>query len=71
MRTDFARTKEKEKIPKDYADHNVLLLSLVFGDFLRGQLHGSALMEVKLYVFVTFLSCSHSNSNDGCKNLDN
>ena len=46
-------------------------MSLVLGDFLRGHPHGSALMEVKLYVFVTFLSCSHSNSSDGYKNLVN
>ena len=44
-------------------------MSLVFGDFFRWQPQGSALIEVKLYDFVTFLSCSHNRSSDGYRNL--
>ena len=51
--------------------NNLLLVSLVLGDFLRSHPHGSALMDVKLYDFVTFLSCSHNSSNDEYKNLVN
>jgi len=47
------------------------LVSLVLGDFLRSHPHGSALMDVKLYDFVTFLSCSHNSNNDEYKNLVN
>ncbi len=48
---------------------DLLLVSLVLGDFLRSHPHGSALMDVKLYDFATFLSCSHNSNNDGYKNL--
>jgi len=51
--------------------NNLLLVSLVLGDFLRSHPHGSALMDVKLYDFVTFLSCSHNSNNDEYKNLVN
>ena len=52
-----------------YGLKNLLFVSLVFGDFFRWQPQGSALIEVKLYDFVTFLSCSHNRSSDGYKNL--